>query len=123
MKQQSQRQLRVGEQIRHVLTEALQKGVFLSNDGADTSQIQITEVRPSPDLKNATAFVHIMDGEDQKAITDELNAHRQFFQAHLGKTLTTKFTPRLTFKVDESFGEVSKIDSILQKIHETTGQG
>lgn len=118
-KMPSQRQLRVGEQIRHVLSEALIRGDFghplLIDHGAE---ISVSEVRASPDLKNATAFVvQLGSSLDMNEVLDALNAERHVFQTSVNKSSNLKFTPRIKFVYDPSFDEGSRIDEILRQIH------
>lgn len=111
---QSQRQLKVGEQIRHVLSHTLQRGHFLDPDLQFTSRITVTEVRISPDLKNATAFVMPLGGERLEATIAALNRTAGFFRSELGKNLELRYTPRVVFRADESFANAERIEKMLQ---------
>lgn len=114
----SQRQLRVGEQIRHIIAETLTRGHFhdevLINMAAD---VTVTEVRPSPDLKNATAYVLSLGGHDMDQILPALNKDAYVFQKDINAKANLKFTPKIRFKKDESFESVQKLDEILSNIH------
>lgn len=116
--QPSQRQLRVGEQLRHILAEILQRGHFknelLINHGSD---ITVTEVRPTPDLKSATVFVISLGGHEMDKILPALNDAAYYFQKEINRSSNLKFTPRLKFKQDGSFDTAQKLDSILHNIH------
>ena len=117
--ERSQRQLRVGEQIRHVLIETMQHGLFLKDsedNSIDTVSITITEVRISPDLKNATAYTNSLMGHSIESILPALNNAAALFQKELGKKLSLKFTPKIRFITDKSYGEADKIESLLRKI-------
>lgn len=113
---EGQRQLRVGEELRHVISSALQRGGFDSEALMNSSLITVTEVRIAPDLKNATAYVMPLGGHNLDAVLEALNEQAYFFQKEIARNMKMKFTPRLTFKADETFGEAEKIDRILKQI-------
>lgn len=116
--QPSQRQLRVGEQIRHILAEILRRGHFQNETLMDHgSDITVTEVRTTPDLKNATAFVMSLGGNEMEKILPALNDSAYYFQKEINSSSNLKFTPRLTFKQDDSFDAAEKLDNILGNIH------
>lgn len=115
---EGQRQLRVGEEIRHVISSALQNGGFNDERLMNSSLITITQVRISPDLKNATVFAMPLGGTNVKETMAALNDQAYFFQKEIARNMKMKFTPRLTFKADETFGEAEKIERILKKIHD-----
>lgn len=115
-KEPSQRQLRVGEQIRHIIAETMRNGHFRDSNLQDAGRITVTEVRVSPDLKNATAFVMSLGGEDMNQILPALNNEAAVFQKEIGRQITTKFTPRVKFVKDGSFDEAQKIEQILKSI-------
>lgn len=109
----SQRQLRVGEQIRHVLARLLQEGrthveVLTHRD------ITVTEVRVSPDLKAATAFVTPLGGQDMPGTLADLRTAAPALRHELARELNLRFTPRLSFQADRSFDEAAKIDTLLR---------
>jgi ribosome-binding factor A len=113
----TQRQLRVGEQLRHLIAETLQRGKFndlVLLDAAHT--ITVSEVRPSPDLKQARAYVLSLGGVNMDEILPALNEAAPFFQKEIGKKLSLKFTPKITFVKDHSFDEAQKIDTILKNL-------
>jgi len=114
---EGQRQLRVGEEIRHVISSVLQHGGFDDPALMNSSLITCTQVKISPDLKNATVFIMPLGGHHLKEILAALNEQAWFFQREIGRNMKMKFTPRLTFKGDETFGEAEKIDRILKQIH------
>lgn len=115
---EGQRQLRVGEEIRHVISSVLQRGGFDHPDLQNSSLITITQVRIAPDLKNATVFAMPLGGHNLDETLDALNEEAYFFQKEIARQMKMKFTPRLTFKADETFGEAEKIERILQRIHD-----
>ena len=114
----SQRQLRVGEQIRHIIAETLQRGHFRDEILLDVAgAVTVTEVRPSPDLKNATAYVISLGGQDMDQILPALNNNAAAFQKDINAKANLKFTPRIKFKLDNTYENVQKLDEILSNIH------
>lgn len=109
----SQRQLRVGEEIRHALSTILMEGDLRDPDLEGVS-ITVSEVRPSPDLRNATAFVMPLAGEGVEAAVAALNRAAGHLRGRLGRMVHLKFTPALKFEADRSFDEASKIDGLLR---------
>ncbi len=113
----SQRQLRVGEELRHVISDVLRRGHFdieiLMNE---SHNITVTEVRPTPDLKQARAYVMALGGEHMDELLEALNAEHQTFQKEINRVTNLKFTPRVKFVEDDSFEEAQRIESILNKI-------
>lgn len=113
----SQRQLRVGEQLRHAIVEVLQRGRFDDIALIDASHtVTVSEVRTSPDLKNATVFVFTLGGARMDEVLPALNDAAGYIQRELGKKIHLKFTPRLKFVTDNSFDEAQKIDGLLKEI-------
>ena len=109
----SQRQLRVGELVRKSLSECLTRGEII-DPFLESHVISIPEVRMSPDLTLATAFVMPLGSTGQEqAIVDALNGHRKYLRGRLGRDLTMKHTPDLHFRYDETFDEASRIDALL----------
>lgn len=113
----TQRQLRVGEQIKHIIADLMSRGDFHSDVPIDPSMVTVTEVRPSPDLKNATVFVVAHDSLDREDFIPALNEEAPFFQKEINKQSNLKFTPRLTFKYDEAFNKAQRIEDILRDVH------
>ncbi len=109
----SQRQLRVGEEIRHVLSGILATGDLRDPDLSGVS-ITVSEVRPSPDLRNATAFVMPLAGQNQDAIIAALNRAAGHLRGRLGRSVHLKFTPSLKFVADETFDEATRILNLLR---------
>ena len=116
----SQRQLRVAEQLRHTISETLQRGNFHDQLLIDSAhEVTVSEVRVSPDLKKATAYVISLGGRDMEEFLPALNDSASFFQKEIGAKLNLRFTPRLNFKVDHSFEEAQRIEKILDSLPET----
>jgi ribosome-binding factor A len=117
MKTPSQRQLRVSEQIRGVVSEALHRGHFhdeiLINHAAD---VTIGHVSVSPDLKNASIYILSLQDGHLPELLDALNENRRYFQSEINRQLNIKFTPRVTFKEDTQFAEAQRIEELLQSI-------
>jgi ribosome-binding factor A len=109
----TQRQLRVGEMLRHALAEVLRRGEIRDPDLAGVS-VTITQVKPSPDMRHATVFCEPLGGQNAKQVIAALNKHKGFLRGELGHAITMKFTPDLRFVEDESFAEAQKIETILK---------
>ena len=108
----SQRQLRVGEMLRHVLSDILRNTEIHDPELAGIS-VTVTQVRPSADMRHATVFVEPLAGINAPAVLAALNRHRGFLRGELGRVITLKFTPELRFVEDTSFAEAERIESIL----------
>ena len=109
----SQRQLRVGEALRHALAEVLRENEIRDPDLEGVS-VTITQIKPSPDMRYATVFCEPLGGENAKVIIAALNRHKGFLRGEMGHLITMKFTPDLRFVEDESFAEAQKIEAILK---------
>ena len=109
----SVRLLRVGEQVRHVLSELLQRG-DVHDEVLQSHLVSVTEVRMSPDLRHATVFVKPLLGQDEEAVLKALRTHTAFFQKEVARRMTTKYAAKIKFLADESFDEGSKIDTLLR---------
>ena len=108
----TQRQLRIGELIRHKLSELLARG-DIHDDVITSHVITIPEVRLSPDLKLATVYVVTLGGTDIKEVIEALTNNRRYLRAEVAQTLNLKFAPDLRFRRDETFEEASRIDALL----------
>lgn len=108
----SQRQLRVGEELRHALAAVLARGELRDPHLAEVS-LTVTEVRVGPDLKSATAFVVPLGGADLDPIIAALNHAASFLRGQLGQEVQLRHTPRLSFQADHSFDEAARINAIL----------
>ncbi len=109
----SVRVLRVGEQVRHVLSEILQRGE-VHDDVLASHMVSITEVRMSPDLRHATVFVKPLLGKDEDAVLKALRTNTAFLQREVAHRVKMKYAARLKFLSDESFDEGSHIDRLLR---------
>jgi ribosome-binding factor A len=114
----SQRQLRVGEELRHVLAQVLADGQVHDPDLLQAN-ITVTEVRISPDLKNATAFVLPLGGRGKDATVAALRRAAPFLRHRLAETANLRFTPRLSFQLDLTFDEAERVDSLLRRARVT----
>ena len=109
----SQRQLRAGELTRHALVEILREEDINDPDLAGVS-VTVTEVRMSPDLRNATVFVEPLGGGHAPEVVSALNRHAKFLRGRLGHAIAMKFTPALKFLHDESFDEAARMTRLFQ---------
>lgn len=110
----SQRQLRVGEQVRHALSTVLQRGE-VRDDLVEKTVISVSEVRMSPDLKIATAFVSPLDAADDAAVVSALNQHARFIRGRLSPELRQmKYMPEVRFRLDTSYDNMARIDQLLR---------
>jgi ribosome-binding factor A len=110
----SQRQLRVGEQVRHALSEVLQRGEIL-DPLIETTVISISEVRMSPDLKIATAFVSPLGAKDADAVIEALNKHAKFIRGRISHALRQmRSIPEARFRLDTSYDNFAKINDLLK---------
>ena len=109
-----QRQLRVAEQIRHLLVEILQRGHFRDPALMDAHRITVTAVEIGPDLKHATAFVMPLGGENADTFIEALNRASSFFRSELAERMELRSTPKVTFKIDHSFDEAARIERLLR---------
>lgn len=108
----SVRVLRVGEQVRHILSELLARG-DVHDDVLASANIAITEVRMSPDLRHATVFVKPLLGNDEAAVIKAMRTNTAYFQREVASRIKMKYAAKLKFTVDESFDEASHIDALL----------
>lgn len=108
----SQRQLRVGESLRHVLAELLLR-VEINDEVLKDVPLTVSEVRPSPDLRQITIFVAPLGRDNRQEIVDALNRHKSFIRGQLSPKVTLKYMPELKFKLDRSFDEYEKISDLL----------
>jgi ribosome-binding factor A len=111
--EKSVRTLRVGEQVRHVLSEILQRG-DVHDDTLASHLVSITEVRMSPDLRHATVFVKPLLGKDEEAVLKALRTNTAYLQREVASRVQTKYAAKLKFLADESFDEGSHIDALLR---------
>jgi len=109
----SVRLLRVGEQVRHALAGILMRGDVHDATLASHS-VSVTEVRMSPDLRHATAFIMPLLGADAEAVLKALRTNTAYLQGEVARRVNMKYAARLKFLLDESFAEASHIDSLLR---------
>lgn len=108
----SQRQLQVGEEIRHILSSVFMRGDF-SHQDISGSSITVSEVRISPDLKNATAYVLPLGGANKEVVAAALNEGANFLRHLVSKSLRLRIAPKLSFKLDESYDNAGRISELL----------
>jgi len=109
----SVRVLRVGEQLRHILSEILTRG-DVHDDVLTAQPVSITEVRMSPDLRHATVFVKPLLGKDEAAVLKALRTNTAYLQKSVAEKVRMKYAAKLKFLADESFDEASHIDALLR---------
>jgi len=109
----SVRLLKVGEQVRHVLSDILQRG-DVHDDVLAKHLVSITEVRMSPDLRHATVFVKPLLGKDEEVVLKALRTNTAYLQREVAARVNMKYAARLKFLADESFDEGSRIDQLLR---------
>ena len=109
----SVRLLRVGEQVRHILSEVLMRG-DVHDELLASHSVSVTEVRMSPDLRHATVFVKPLLGADEAAVIKALRTNTAYLQSQVARRVNTKYAAKLKFLPDESFDEGSRIDTLLR---------
>lgn len=109
----SQRQQRVAELIRHALAEVLQRG-DIQDPVLGTHVVTVPEVRMSPDLKLATAYVMPLGGQDEAPVIAALERNRKVLRQEVARRVNLKFAPELRFRRDETFDEAARIDRLLR---------
>ncbi|MBN9457565.1 MAG: 30S ribosome-binding factor RbfA [Bosea sp. (in: a-proteobacteria)] len=108
----SQRQLRVGELIRHALAEMLARG-DIHDDVLAKHVVTVPEVRLSPDLKLATAYIMPLGGQDIAPVLKALEANKRYIRGEIAHRVNLKYAPDIRFRADESFAEAERIDALL----------
>jgi ribosome-binding factor A len=108
----SQRQLKVGETIRHALADIFFRGDIV-DEVLSRYSLTVPEVRMTPDLKLATAFIFPLGGEGADEVVEQLNKHKRFLRGEVAKRVSLKFMPEIRFKVDTSFESSRRIDELL----------
>ena len=108
----SQRQLRVGELIRHAIAEMLSRGDIHDDVLAD-HVVTIPEVRMSPDLKLASIYVMPLGGKDLQPVLAALDRNKKYIRGEIARVVNLKFAPDIRFMADESFDEAQRIDRLL----------
>jgi ribosome-binding factor A len=108
----SVRLLKVGEQVRHVVSELLTRQQ-VHDDVLSAHTVSVTEVRMTPDLRQATVFVKPLLGEDEEQVLKALRTHTAYFQREVAQRLKLKFAAKVKFVPDESFDVAGRIDRLL----------
>ena len=111
----SQRQLRVGEELRHLISNALLRETFYDQI-IENNNITITEVNVSPDLKNAKVYIMPLGGENKFEVLDSLNKANGRIRKLISNNINLRQIPKLQFRIDETFEYAKNIENILQKI-------
>ena len=106
------RLLKVGEQVRHVLSELLARGA-VHDEVLSAHSVSVTEVRMSPDLRHATVFVKPLLGADEAEVVQALRQNTAFLQREVAHRLKLKYAAKLKFLADESFDEANRIERLL----------
>jgi ribosome-binding factor A len=110
----SQRQLRVGEELRHALAHVLERGE-LRDPALQNAAITVTEVRVSPDLKNATAYVMPLGGRHAAEIVEALRRSGGYLRGVLAREVELRHAPTIGFELDTSFDHASRIETLLHR--------
>ena len=109
----SQRQLRVGETVRHAIAEILAQGDIHDPD-LEGHIITVPEVRMSPDLKLATIYVMPLGGRDTEVVIEALNRNKKFLRGEIAHRVNLKFSPEIRFRIDDRFEEAERIEKLLR---------
>ncbi|MGH6876298.1 MAG: 30S ribosome-binding factor RbfA, partial [Rhizomicrobium sp.] len=109
----SQRQLRVGEVLRHAISDILSRGEIRDPD-LDGISVTVTQVKPSADMRHAMIYCEPLGGRNVDRVIGALNRHRGFVRGLLGHVIRLKFTPELRFVEDASFAEAERIETLLK---------
>jgi len=109
----SQRQLRVGELIRHAVADMLSRG-DVHDPVIEGHLITVPEVRMSPDLRLATVYVMPLGGKDEHEVVAALERNKKFLRGEIAHRVNLKFAPEIRFRVDERFDEAERIEKILR---------
>jgi ribosome-binding factor A len=105
----------VGEAMRHVLADVLARGI-LRDDVLDRHIVSISEVRVSPDLRHATAYIMPIGASatELEAVLKALNSHTKQLKGELARRVNTKYAAEVHFRVDDSYAEAARIDALLR---------
>lgn len=111
----SVRTLKVGEAMRHILADLLARGA-LADPVLDRHIVSVSEVRVSPDLRHATAYIMPVGAtpDDQQAVLNALNGHARQLRHEVARRVNTKYAADLHFRVDDSYAEAARIDALLR---------
>ncbi len=111
----SQRQLRVGERIRHILAQILREGSFHDPALASANTISVTAVDVGPDLKHAHAYVMPLGGKDVEKVVEGLNRAAGYFRSQVAPEIDLRYTPKISFRIDNSFDEAERVANLLNQ--------
>jgi ribosome-binding factor A len=114
LKTPSQRQLRVGEELRHALAHLLERGE-VHDPGLTGAPVTVTEVRVSPDLRNATVFIMPLGGAADTGALEALMRARGFLRRRVAELVRLRITPAFSFRLDASFDEAGHIEALLRR--------
>ena len=109
----SQRQLRVGELIRHELSAMLSRG-DVHDPVIEAHMITVPEVRMSPDLRMATIYIMPLGGRDEEDVLQALERNKRFVRGEIARRVNLKFAPEIHFRIDERFDEAERIEKLLR---------
>ena len=109
----SQRQLRVGELIRHELADMLSRG-NIHDPVIEAHLITVPEVRMSPDLRLATVYIMPLGGRDEEAVLEALERNKRYVRGEISRRVNLKFAPEIRFRIDERFDEAERIEKLLR---------
>ena len=111
-KEPSQRQLRVGQEIRRIISAEIERGEVRNLQGIDT-MVTVTEVTVSPDLKYATAYIMTLNGSYLDEVVEGLSLAANHFRKSVGRNTNLRYVPEIVFRVDDTFAEVDKIERLM----------
>jgi ribosome-binding factor A len=109
----SQRQLRVGELIRHELAAMLSRG-DIHDPVVEAHMITVPEVRMSPDLRLATIYIMPLGGHDEKQVIEAFDRNKRYVRGEIARRVNLKFAPEIRFRLDERFDEAERIEKLLR---------
>lgn len=109
----SVRLLKIGEEIRHILSSILMRG-DVHDDVLAKHSITVSEVRVSPDIRHATVFFEPLGGADEDAVLAALKKNARYLKGEVGHKLNTRYVPELHFQLDHSFDEATHIETLLR---------
>jgi len=109
----SQRQLRVGELVRHALAEILARGE-VHDAVIETHLITVPEVRMTADLRLATIYIMPLGGHDEAQVLSALGRNKRFLRGEIARRVNMKFAPEVRFRIDERFEEAARIEKLLR---------
>ena len=112
-KEPSQRQLRVAQEVKRVITSVLERGDLRAEE-LRSAFITVTQVRVSPDLKYVSAYIMTLNGKNLGIVLEMLNAEKGIFKRQIANKLQLRYTPDITFRADDTFAEVDRIEKLLR---------